>query len=117
MSCEDRLKELCMFCLEKKLLRGDIITICKYLRGCLVEDEADLFSFTPEGRTRTNGFKLQQERSRSRDFPGGMKCLIVEQSALGGDRFSSVGSALSRGWIAIYAMVVDWLVVRGLMFL
>lgn len=60
MSYEDRWKELGTFTLESRWLRGDIITIYKYLRGHNEKDRMDLFSFALEGRTRTNAFKLEE---------------------------------------------------------
>ena len=41
-----------------------MIAIFKYLKGCHLEDGAELFSVAPEGRTRTNGFKLIQKKFR-----------------------------------------------------
>ena len=38
-----------------------MIAIFKYLKGCHLEDGAELFSVAPEGWTRTNGFKLIQK--------------------------------------------------------
>ena len=62
-SYEERLKELGMFSLTKRRLRGDMITVFQYLKGCRREEGIDLFSIAPEGRTRTNGWKLVRGRS------------------------------------------------------
>ena len=53
-----------MFSLEKRKLRGDMIALFKYLKGCHTEEGQDLFSILPECRTRNNGLKLQEARFR-----------------------------------------------------
>ena len=64
-------KELGMISLEKRRLRGDMIALFKYLKGCQTEEGQDLFSILPECRTRNNGLKLQEARFQldiRRDF-------------------------------------------------
>ena len=59
--CEERLKELGMFSLEKRKLRSDIIALFK-CKGSHAEEGRDLFLIHPECRACNNGPKLQKAR-------------------------------------------------------
>ena len=55
---EERLRELGLFSLEKRSLRGNLIAAFQNLKGAYKQEEDQLF--TPAYRTYGNGFKLKE---------------------------------------------------------
>jgi len=60
LSYEERLRELGLFSLEKRRLRGDLTAAFQCLKGAYKRAGEGLFTRASRGRTSGNGLKLKE---------------------------------------------------------
>jgi len=64
LCCEEMLRELGLFSLQKRRLWGDLLAAFQHLKGAYKKDGDRLFNRACSNRTRGNGFKLKEGRFR-----------------------------------------------------
>ena len=64
LSCEDRLRELGLFSLERRRLQGDLTAAFQHLKGDHKQEGNQLFTRVDNGRTSGIGLKWKEGRFR-----------------------------------------------------
>ena len=64
LPCEDGLRELVLFSLEKRRLQNDLIADFQYIKEAYKQEGSQLFERVNDSRTGGNGFKLKDGRFR-----------------------------------------------------
>ena len=62
LSYEERLKRLGLHSLERRRIRGDLIEVYKWIKGFNKGDISKVLIVSDQGRTRSNGYKLDKFR-------------------------------------------------------
>ncbi|KAK4812030.1 hypothetical protein QYF61_025021 [Mycteria americana] len=99
-SCEDRLRELGLFSLEKSRVQEDLTADFQYLKGAYKKDGDKLFSRACCNRTRGNSFKLKEGRFRldkEEIFYDGETLEQVAQRCSGGPIPGNVQGQIGQG--------------------
>jgi len=60
LPCKDRLRELCLFSLNKRRLQGHLIAAFQFLKRDYKKEANQLFTKVESERTRGNCFKLKE---------------------------------------------------------
>ncbi|KAK4808533.1 hypothetical protein QYF61_009836 [Mycteria americana] len=76
---EERRNELGLFSLEKRRLRGNLITACQYLKGGYKKDRDSVFTRSHMEKTRGSRYKLHWERVRFRKAKAHLELILVRQ--------------------------------------
>ena len=64
LSYEERLRDLELFSLKKRRIRGDLLASIQYIKVASKKDGERLFTKACSDRTRGNSFKLKEGRCR-----------------------------------------------------